>query len=263
MRVTTVVRQLSRFMGPMVPQLSGRLPTGGQTGPWLVVIMFVVRNVYRRVCPLVWQRPRWCAPGGARWRCCRVLVAEDLKPFNVGTVPRIMRPVILGNQGAQCVECEVVRLCLARRRNCAKVVRPSAKLAGMKVRDAPAAEQVQLLSVAAAEVMLKERGVVLVEYLPADAAWVPRPQMGSFTGRHPEERYSSWDDRVTVQECARFCAVRCGGWCDGSLPVVAVCPWVWLVARLRVLVIDEEVIIHTAVVGGLLCFLCVHLDAVL
>ena len=29
-RVMTVVRQFSRFMGPMVPQLSGRLPIGGR-----------------------------------------------------------------------------------------------------------------------------------------------------------------------------------------------------------------------------------------
>ena len=29
-RVMTVVRQLSRFMGPMVPQLSGRLLMGGR-----------------------------------------------------------------------------------------------------------------------------------------------------------------------------------------------------------------------------------------
>ena len=29
-RVMTVVRHLSRFMGPMGPQLSGRLPTGGR-----------------------------------------------------------------------------------------------------------------------------------------------------------------------------------------------------------------------------------------
>ena len=38
-------------------------------------------------------------------------------------------------------------------------------------------------------------------------------------GGHPVERYSSWDDRVTVRECARFCAVRCGGGCDGGLLV--------------------------------------------
>ena len=131
------------------------------------------------------------------------------------------------------------------------------------MRDAWAAEPVQLLSAAAAEVMPKERGVVLAEYLPADAARVPRPQMWIFTGGHPEERYGSWDDQVTVRECARFCAVRCGWWCGDSFPVVAVCPCVWLVAGLRVLVTDEEAVIHTAVVEGLLCFLCVHLDAVL
>ena len=44
---------------------------------------------------------------------------------------------------------------------------------------------------------------------------------------------------------------------------VAACQCVWLVAGLCTLVVDEEVVIHTAVVGCLLCFLCVHLDAVL
>ena len=225
--------------------------------------MFVVWNVDRGVCPLVWQRARLCVPGGARWRCRQVIVAEDVQPFNVGAVPRVMHPDILGNQGAQCVEHEVVGLCFAQRRSCAAGVRPSAKWAGMKVRDASAAEPVQLLGAAAAEVLPKEQGVVLDGYPPADAPRVPRPRMWSFTGGHPEERYSSWDDRVTVRECARFCAVRCGGWCDGRFPVVAVCPCVWLVAGLRVLVMDEEVVTHTAVVGGLLCFLCIHPVAVL
>ena len=69
--------------------------------------------------------------------------------------------------------------------------------------------------------------------------------------------------RVTVRECTRFFAVRCGGWCNGSFLVVAVCPCQWLVAGLCVLVMNEEVVIHLVVVGGLLCFLCIHLDAVL
>ena len=133
----------------------------------------------------------------------------------------------------------------------------------MQVRDARAAEPVQLLGAAAATVMPKERVVVLVEYFPADTPWVPRPRMWSFTGRHPEERYSSWDNQVTERECARLCAVRCGGWCDGSFPGVAVCQCVWLVAGLHGLVMDEEVVISTAVVVGLLCFLGVQLDAVL
>ena len=166
----------------------------------------------------------------ARCRCRRVLVAEDVRPFNVGAVPRVTRTDILGNQGAQCVEREVVGLCFARWRSCAEGVRPSAKWAGMKVRDAPAAEPVQLLGAAAAEVMPRERGVVLVEYLPADAARVSRPRMWIFTGGHPEERCSSWDDQVTARECARFCAVWCGGWCNEIFLVVAVCPCVWLVA---------------------------------
>ena len=63
--------------------------------------------------------------------------------------------------------------------------------------------------------------------------------------------------------CARLCAVQCGGWCDGSFPGVAVCQCMWLVTGLRLLVMDGEVVIHTAVVGGLLCFLCVQPDVVL
>ena len=43
----------------------------------------------------------------------------------------------------------------------------------MKGRDAPSAEPVQQLGAVGAEVMPKERGAVLVEYLPADAARVP------------------------------------------------------------------------------------------
>ena len=109
-----------------------------------------------------------------------------------------MRPDMLGNQGAQCVEREVVRMCFAWRRSCAEGMRPSAKWAGIKVRDAPAAESVQLLGSAAAEVMPKEPGAVLVEYLPADAARVPWPRMWSFIAGHPGERYG----RVTVRECA-------------------------------------------------------------
>ena len=161
--------------------------------------MFVVWDPDRGVCPLVWQRPRWCAPWGARWRCRQVLVAEDVQPFNVGAVPCVTRSDILGNQGAQCVEREVGGLGFARRRTCAEGVRPSAKWAAMQVRDPRAAEPVQLPGAAAAEVMPKERGVVLVEYPLADAAWAPRPWMWGFTSGHPEERYSSWDNQVTVR----------------------------------------------------------------
>ena len=59
------------------------------------------------------------------------------------------------------------------------------------------------------------------------------------------------------RECAR------SGWHDGRYLVVAACPCVWVVAGLCILVVDEEVIIPTAVSGCLLCFLCVYLDAVL
>ena len=88
---------------------------------------------------------------GARWRCSRVLLAEDVQQLNVGAVPSVGQPDILGIQGAQCVEREVVGLGFAWRRSCAEGVLPSAKWAGMQLRDARAAEPVQLLAAAAAE----------------------------------------------------------------------------------------------------------------
>ena len=53
------------------------------------------------------------------------------------------------------------------------------------------------------------------------------------------------------------------GRCYGRCLAVAAGPCVWLVARLRMLVVDEEIIVRAAVVECLLCFLCVYLDAVL
>ena len=64
------------------------------------------------------------------------------------------------------------------------------------------------------------------------------------------------------RECACPAVVRRGG-CDGSCLVVTACPCVRLVAGLCVLIVDEEVVIHTAVVSCLLRFLCVHVDTVL
>ena len=192
-------------------------------------------------------------------RCRRVPVAEDVQQLNLGAVPHVMHPDILGNQGARCVERKVVGLCFVWGLSSAEGMQPLAKWAGMKVRNAPTAEPVQLLGAAAAKFMPKKRRAILVEYLQADAARVTWPRMWSFTVGYPEERYSLWDDWVTVWECARLC----GGWCPDSFSVVAVCPCVWLIARLRVLVMDEEVGTHTALVGDVLCCLCVHLDAVL
>ena len=51
--------------------------------------------------------------------------------------------------------------------------------------------------------------------------------------------------------------------CGCSLPGVALCQGVRLVAGLRWLVMDEDVVIHTVGVGALLCFLCVQLDSLL
>ena len=150
------------------------------------------------------------------------------------------------------MEREVVGLRFTRRRSCAEGVWPSAKWAGMQVSDARAADPVQLLGAAAAEDMPKERGVVVVDYFPADVARVPRPlRMWGFTSGHPEERYRSWYNRVTSRECARPRAARCGGWCNCIFLGVALCQCVPLVTGLRGLVMDEEFAIHTPVLGGL------------
>ena len=53
------------------------------------------------------------------------------------------------------------------------------------------------------------------------------------------------------------------GRCYGRCLAVAAGLCLWLVARLRMLVVDEEIIVRVAVLGCLLCFLCVYLDAVL
>ena len=111
------------------PQLSGRLPTGGQTAPWRVVVMFSVGDVNCGVCLLDWQRPCWCAPGGAGWQCRQVLAGGDVQPHKVGAVPRTIVPDIMLDQGAQCVEREVFGLCFARRRSCAEWLWSSAKWA--------------------------------------------------------------------------------------------------------------------------------------
>ena len=186
-------------------------------------------------------------------------VTSGLSPPSASGVSRL-----LGNPPAQCVECEVVGFDFARRRGCAEGVWPSAKWAGMQLGDARVTEPVQHFGAAAAEVMPKERGVVVPDYFPADVARVPRPpRMWGFTGGHPEQRYRSRSSPVTLWECARLCAVRCVGSCGCSLSGVAACQCVWLVAGLRWLVMDEEVVIHTVGIGGLLRFLCVQLDAVL
>ena len=138
--------------------------------------------------------------GGCRW----VLVGEDVQPLDVGAVlPRAVVPDILPDQSPQRLECEVFVLRFVRRRRRAESVRSLAEWARPQVRDAPAADPVQLLRAAAAEVMPAKGVAVVVVHLHADPAWVPRPWMRGFTFGHPEERCRSQDDRATTGEGAR------------------------------------------------------------
>ena len=127
MRVTTVVAVVVEVHAADGAPTFWQIANGGKTAPWLVVVMFVVWNINRGLRPLAWQRPCRCAPGGAGWWCRRVLVADDVQPFNVGAVPRVVRPDVLANQGAPCVESEVFGLRFARRQSCAERMRPLAK----------------------------------------------------------------------------------------------------------------------------------------
>ena len=128
--------------------------------------------------------------GGAGGCCRQVLVSEDVQPLNVGAVlPRAVVPDVLPDQSAQRLECEVFVLRFARRQSRAESMQSPAEWARPQVRDARAAEPVQLSSAAAAEIMSTKRVAVFVVHLHADPAWVPQPQMWSFTIGHSEERY--------------------------------------------------------------------------
>ena len=138
--------------------------------------------------------------GGCHW----VLVGEDVQPLDIGAVlPCAVVPDILPDQRPQRLECEVFVLRFARRQCRAESVRSPAEWARPQVRDARAAEPVQLLRAAAAEVMPAKGVAVVVVQLHADPAWVPRPWMRCFTFGHPEERCRSQDDRATTGEGAR------------------------------------------------------------
>ena len=138
--------------------------------------------------------------GGYRW----VLVGEDVQPLGVGAVlSRAVVPDVLPDHSPHRLECEVFVLRLPRQRSRAESVRSPAEWALPQVRDARAAEPVQLLRAAAAEVMPAKGVAVVVVHLHADPAWVPRPLMRCFTFGHPEERCRSQDDRATTGEGAR------------------------------------------------------------
>ena len=135
------------------------------------------------------------APVGARQggRGGGVAWFSSVKTSNHSTLglppPRAIVQDALLDQSAQCVEYEVFGVRFARRLSCAEGMRSPAKWARPQVRDARAAEPVQLLGAAAAEVMPTELVAVFVIHLPADSARVSWPRMWSFTFRHPEERY--------------------------------------------------------------------------
>ena len=190
--------------GSDVAPSAGQVAKVGQSAPWRVVVVLVVGDVNLGVRVRVWQRPGWCAPGGVVGGCRWILVGEDVQPLDVGAVlPRAVVPDILPDQIPQRLECEVFVLRFARRQSRAESVRSPAEWARPQVRDARAAEPVQLLRAAAAEVMPAKRVAVVAVHLHADPAWVPRPWMRCFTFGHPEERCRSQDDRATTGKGAR------------------------------------------------------------
>ena len=190
--------------GADIAPTARQVANGGQTAPWRVVVVLVVRDVNRGVRVRVWQRPGRCAPGGAGGGGVAGSSREDVQPFGVGAVlPRAVVPDVLPDQSPQRLECEVFVLRFARRQSRAESVRSPAEWAQPQVRHARAADPVQLLRAAAAEVMPAKGVAVVVVHLHADPAWVPRPWMRCFNFGHPEERCRSQDDRATTGEGAR------------------------------------------------------------
>ena len=148
--------------------------------------------------------------------------------------------------------------CVSRQQSRAEWMRSPAEWARPQVRDARAAEPVQLLSAAAARLMSTKRVAVFVVHLHADPAWFPSRGCGA----SPSGILGRGIVCRTIGPLQGRGRARSGR-CDGRCLAVAAGPCVWLVARLYMLVVDEEVIVRAAVVGCLLCLLCLHLDAVL
>ena len=227
--------------------------------------MFVVGDVNRGDRPLGWQRPCWCAPGGAGWRCRRVLVGENVQPPNVGAFPPA--PLIQ-------TFCWITLRSVWSVRSSACVSR-----GGRAVQSGCGRRQIgpdhkfvmhRLQNQCSCSVPPQPRSCQRsrLPFSSFTSQQTPHGFSGRGCGASPSAILRRGIVRGTIgplyrSKCARFGVVRRGGWCDGSCLVVAACLCVWLVAGLCVLVVDEEVVIHTAVVGCLLCFLCVHLDAVL
>ena len=146
----------------------------------------------------------------------------------------------------------------AQRQSCAEGMQSPAEWARPQVRDARAAEPVQLLSAAAAEVMPTKRVAVFVVHLAADSNGFP----GRGCGASPSGILRRGIVCRTIRPLHRRGCARSGRR-DSRCLEVAPGPCVWLVAGLCMLVVDEKVIIRAAVLGCLLCFLCVYLDALL
>ena len=205
------------------------------------------------------RRSVWCAPGGAGGWCRRVLVGEDVQPLDVGAVlPRAVVPNVLPDQSAQCLECEVFVLRFVRRRSCSELMRSPAEWARPQVRLHGLQNQCSCS-------------------VPPQPRSCPRSGLpsSSFTSMQTPHGFPVCGCGASPSGILRrdFVCRTIGslhgrgsarsGRRNGRCLAVAAGPCVWLVARLCKLVVDEEVIIRAAVVGCLLCFLCVYLDAVL
>ena len=177
--------------------MGGSLPRGGRCSP---------RGRGRKPWGL---RPGLAAPRLVRARGGGgggVAGSSSVRTSNYSTSglsSRAVVPDVLPDQSPQRLECEVFVLRFARRRSRAESVRSPAEWARPQVREARAAEPVQLLRAAAVEVMPAKGVAAVVVHLHADPAWVPQPWMRGFTFGHPEERCRSQDDRATTGEWAR------------------------------------------------------------
>ena len=193
--------------------------------------------------------------GGRRGGVARSSSVRMSNHSTSGAVPpRAIVPDILPDQTAQCLECEVFVLRFAQRRSCAQGKPSPANWAR------PHGLQNQCSCSLPPQPRSYPRSGLPSSLFTSQQT--PHGFPGRGCGASPSGILRRGIVCRTIgplhgRECAR------SGWHDGRRLAVATGPCVWLVAGLCMLVVDEEVIIRTAVVGCLLCFLCVYLDAVL
>ena len=189
--------------------------------------MFAVRDVNRGVRPLGWQRPCWCAPGGAGWRCREVLIGQDLKPLNVGAAP-LPAPMFQTLCWIRVRSVWSVRssACVSRGRGAVQSGCDRRQY-GHDHKFAMHGLQNQCSCSVPPQPRSSPRSGA--PFLSFTSQQTPHGPPGHRCGASPSGILRRGIVRGTIgrlygRECARSGVVRRGRWCDGSCLAVAECP---------------------------------------